>query len=511
MAGTRANEYKFLIDGDKPFQMDRRNADWRAICWAAMEYTPNKTQQPYVMDFIAGARLQALCGGERSGKSRTAAACAILDMGPRTSEFATESERRFWIVGPDYRQARPEFIYIHDAFSKLGYVESASMPDSDTQPWTMRTKWNTVLQTRSSGKEERLASYTVHGVLLAEASQQSRGVLDKMFGRVSETLGWIMLVGTLENAYPWYADLIRNWEDGDPINGKSYSIPTWSNTAIYPGGMENPEIKRLRQMLPDDYFMERFGAKPRRNRNLVIPEFDKTLHIVAVKPEVEAPIELAIDPGTHCYSVLFVQTVGPFTYVLDEIYEHGAIIDDIIKKVKSHPYYPLIRRNVDSFHGSIDFAGRQHSGGADSQVDIWRKQGLRLFTQYRKLNDSILVVRQRLRINPTHQRPLVLFSSNLKAGMAGDKPAGIIGEFGMWRWQKQTAGSGVKQEPVDRYNDGIKALAYYLLWKHGLDKGTDGPVFGSVRPSGWSAPGENSVRALFRARRSFNREGIRED
>lgn len=508
---SKKNEYLKLLESGKQFEMNRQAADWRAICWAAMEYTPNKTQQPFVLDFIAGARLQALCGGERSGKSRTAAACAILDMGPRTSNFATEPERRFWIVGPDYRQSRPEFMYIYDALDRLGYVESASMPENDNQPWTLHTKWNTVLQTRSSGKEERLASYTVHGIVMAEASQQGRGVLDKMLGRVSETRGWIMLVGTLENSYPWYAEIIRNWEDGDAVNGKSYSIPTWSNTAIYPGGLDNPEIKRLRAMLPDDYFMERFGAKPRRNRNLVIPEFDKEIHVRPLKPVMEAPIELAIDPGTHCYAVLFVQTIGPFTYVLDEIYDHGAIVNDIVRKVKTHPYYPLITKGSPAFHGSIDFAGRQHSGGADSQVDIWRNNGIRLYTQYRKLNDSILVVRQRLRVNATQQQPLVYFSDQLKGGMAGDKPAGVIGEFGLWRWPRQGSQSNVREDPVDRFNDGIKALAYYLLWKHGLEKGNQGATFGSTRPTGFAVQDGTSMRSRYLARRAFNREGTREE
>lgn len=465
--------------------LGKDSSEWRALVWGAMEYTPNEAQVPFLADFINGARVQLLCGGERAGKSMTAAAALLLDMGPRGAVFSKCKERRFWIVGPDYRQTRPEFLYVYNALNKLGYVESASMPENDNQPWNMTTKWKTILQTRSSGKEEKLASYTVHGVLMSEASQQNRAVLDKMLGRTSETRGWIMMVGTLEDSYPWYAELVDEWEDGDPQFGRSYTLPAWSNTAIYPGGYDDPEMKRLRAMLPIDYFLERYAARPRRSKSLVIPDFDPAVHIKKVKVEEDVPVQLAIDPGTHCYAVLFLQTIGEYTYVIDEIYRRNAVVNDIIRECKAHALWPFVLRNADAYHGSIDFAGRQRPAN-DSQVDIWRASGIRLFSEYRRITDSILVVRQRLRPNHVLGHPMVYFSDQLEPGTFNNQPKGILGEFSLWKWPRVRPSANEREEPIDRYNDAIKALAYYLLWRHGLEKDKQKTSFGSTRPEGWS-------------------------
>src|SRR5690606_39648731 len=67
----------------------------------------------------------------------------------------------------------------------------------------------------------------------------------------------IFFSGTFEGAYGWYADLWNRWQGPNDDGGKSFSLPTWTNRAVYPGGREDPEIKRQESLMPPDLFQER--------------------------------------------------------------------------------------------------------------------------------------------------------------------------------------------------------------------------------------------------------------
>jgi hypothetical protein len=432
----------------------------------ASGYVPNPTQAPIIADFVMGTRTILVCGGERSGKSMTAAAAALIDMGPRGTRGKREPMRRYWIIGPDYRQARPEFQYIFDALQKGGLIESYSMPQADTQPWSLTTKWNTIIETRSSGDVMRIASFTVHGIIIAEAAQQIEEVLRRSRGRVAETRGFILLVGTLEEALPWYEDLLRRWGTPNPEGAKSFSLPMWSNIDVFPRGRNDPEIRRLTDSLPADYVARRYGAVAVRHANLVVPEFDFRSHVRNIKPEPEVPVELAIDPGKNAYAVLFVQHVGSFTRVLDCVYTRGEIAQVVIPKVMAHPLWNLV--NKEPATSVIDIAGTQEQANK-SQVTLWREiAGITLVGEYHKEMDTINAVRFRMRLDPILGEPLVTFSDKMRTGVATDGTATeMLSEFDLWRWGKNTPTGDEKARPIDNNNHAIKALGYKLLHKYG--------------------------------------------
>jgi hypothetical protein len=86
------------------------------------------------------------------------------------------AEGTYWVVGPDYLQARPEFQYLYDIFEKNGLIVSSSMPISPHQPWAMETKMGHKFFTRSSSDISKLASFVVHGAIISEAAQQEQEV-----------------------------------------------------------------------------------------------------------------------------------------------------------------------------------------------------------------------------------------------------------------------------------------------------------------------------------------------
>ena len=147
------------------------NEKFIRITWGALGYKPNTLQAEILRSVRdSGNRFFLICGGERAGKSITSVAAFFMLLDP-----LQEGDYTYWIVGPDYAQARAEFDYIHKAFTTLGAVTSVSMPETKTQPWILKVQigdWKATIETRTSSDISKLASFTVHGVLMVEAAQQ---------------------------------------------------------------------------------------------------------------------------------------------------------------------------------------------------------------------------------------------------------------------------------------------------------------------------------------------------
>lgn len=440
--------------------------DWRevvdAFYWG--DSAPSPEQAAVIEAFLGGRRRILICGGERAGKSRVAACCAVLGLRPD----GEVKERRLWLVGGSYIDPRQEFIYIRNFLDALKLIERETMPQSIASPWILTTKHGWIVETKTSSDVSKLATFSVNGALMCEAGNQEEEVLYKLYGRLSETRGWLLVVGTLENSYSWYLRKLKQWRNPNNIEeGVSFSIPSWANRAVYPGGIDDPEIQLLKRSVPEDWFLARYAGEPAPPRDLVIPEFDPSIHVVNLSLEPSVPIELAVDPGKNAYAVLFIQRIGRTVHVVDAIYERGAIIDDVLEKVVRHPLYERINRNAGA--NVIDFAARQQHGMM-SHWQLWQKRtGLTFATNYWKVNDTIDAVRYHLRKNEATGEPLLYFSSKLKEGIAPDGTAAqFLSEFYLWRWPPRREYHSERAEPVDANNHGIKALGYYLLHHFGL-------------------------------------------
>ncbi len=441
------------------------NERWLKACWGMMNYSPNPTQATIIREIVRNdIRFALICGGERAGKSITSVAVSLIFIDPtnRTGDFT------YWIVGPDYAQARAEFEYFYRALKPLGMVDKISMPETKTQPWIMHLvfgdDWRATIETRTSSDVSKLASFTVHGVLMVESGQQTNDVWLKLRGRVAETRGWIILSGTLENGFPWYADMLERWEAPNDESGKSFSLPTWSNTAVFPEGESDPEILGLKRSYPPDLFDERFGAKPRKKRGLVIPEFDYKKNVKKLDFDPTLPVEIFIDPAQHTYALWFAQQVGQYCHVLDAIYEHGLTVYQIVDIFKKSTYHSFVKSGI------IDVAGTQTHANK-SQVTIWNElTGINL--RFRKWPVEVLINTVRARVggyaNTEAQGeeliPLVYFDSHLKTSVSPDGLAyEPLSEFSLWKWPDRRPSSDVPNVPIDRNNDAIKALGYGLL------------------------------------------------
>lgn len=371
----------------------------------------------------------------------------------------------YWIVGPDYEQPRKEFEYIYDAFKALGRKIEASTPRAKSSPWWMRIEGIGEWQTKSSGQTGgamgnvmKLASEALDGVIMAEAAQQTVDVMLKIRGRVAEKRGWVILSGTFESSLGWYASYFTRWQTANPERGKSFSLPTWSNTNVYPGGRNDPEILALEATYPHDLFLERFAAIPCKPATLVFKEFDVATHVrEEVTFDPERPVYLAVDPGyaPGAYCVLAIQTGyaehAEVVFVIDEVYRHEATGPEVIAECKERPWW----KNVEG--GVMDIAGRAHMA-MKSQQEVWRDEA-KLWLQSNKVPILDGIARHRtFLVDPATGEPRLLHSPEC---------VNMIEEYALYRRPTDREGAPVNEIPIDRNNHAMKAIAYFLYSRYG--------------------------------------------
>lgn len=409
--------------------------------WDRLGYRPSPEQLTAHLD---SARVKLIAGGERAGKSYSAAMELI--------NRCDVPHGLYWIVGPTYELARPEYGYVAAALAEIGAIAGRPTWPSRGQ-CSLRTRWGTEISTRSADDPVTLAGLAPDGILMCEAAQHSYDVWLRLRGRIAEKRGWLWASGTFEGSRGWYADTFTRWQGDNPEGGRSFSLPSWSNLALYPGGRDDPEIRALEATYPADLFAERFGAVPCVPHTIVFREFAYGLHVGSGANLAQGlPVHLAIDPGyAGAYAVLAIQVVGEIVHVLDEVYVTGATAYDVIDECKRRDWWGLVRDGV------IDIAGRQHQG-LPSHVEIWREAaGVYLHSNRVGIADGIARLRTFL-IDPASRDPRILFAPHCRHTFA---------EFGNYRYPEVVENRPAREEPIDADNHALKALSYWLYARYG--------------------------------------------
>jgi len=104
--------------------------------WERLGYEPSAEQR---LAHLHPARLKLVAGGERAGKSFSAAMELI--------NRCDVPDSLFWIVGPSYELARPEFAYIASALAEIGAI--AGKPSWPAKgACSLRTRWGAEIVTK---------------------------------------------------------------------------------------------------------------------------------------------------------------------------------------------------------------------------------------------------------------------------------------------------------------------------------------------------------------------------
>lgn len=449
---------------------------FRRAAWREANYTPSVAQRVF---HDCRKRLRLIAGGVRAGKSFSTA--RELD------DYAMIRDGLGWVVGPDYEQCRPEFQYLLENYQRLGLVKHGSVSFPSRGPARFQLITGFQWQTKSSGDPISLASYAPDVLAMVEAAQQPYEAYLKVLERSTEKRADVILSGTFESSFGWYADQWDRWQAENPEDGMSFSVPTWSNEAVFPGGRNDKAILEAEASMAPELFMERYGGIPCKPSGLVFPEFDRKLHLRDVGDlfDPDLPVELWIDPATHTYAVLFVQMHGDAVHVLDEVYAHGVIGQEVIPQVVESRYWPLVSEAI------IDIAGSYRQGANLTQIEVWANTLRELKTHqihfgYRKISEFDWRNAIKLRLAPPGKEPLLYFASHLDDRLSADGLAyGVLGELKSYRWPKRGEAVSLPGRPLKRNEDALSALGYGLVIRYGAVV-SRGPRAATRRRAYWS-------------------------
>jgi hypothetical protein len=410
-------------------------------------------EQSVILD--SGYRFNLVAGGEQAGKSLVASKYLL-------SRFADTDERGlYWLVAADYERTRAEFEYLLQDFSSLGILKEAS---KRVDPGYLLLADGTRVETKSAKDPRTLAMRAPNGILGCEASQLDLDTFFRLMGRCAPKRGWMFLSGTFEGSLGWYPQMFTAWASGAEPTSRAFSLPSWTNMHLYPGGMTDPEILRLKEASSDEFFMERIEGKPSPPKGLVFPEFRPDMHISGVEYEPGSPVHLWMDPGyAGAYAVEVVQVRGEQICVIDEIYEQGLVTDDIIDVARSREWWP------DVHFGVIDIAGTQHQAMA-APAEVWlAKTGLYLSSQKIRINEGTERLKGWLKVDPKTHAPRIVFSTKCHGVISefGSAPNPFDGQTKAYRWKTDREGNIVGEVPEDKYNHGVKAMIYGLIDRFG--------------------------------------------
>ena len=414
-------------------------------------YKPTKAQEPII---YSDKRFVLVAGGEQAGKSLVASKFLL------SKWTETEGPGLFWLVAADYERSRAEFTYLVDDFAALGILKKAS---KRVDPGRIELADGTVIETKSAKDPRTLAMRAPNGIIGCEASQLDLETFYRLRGRCAPKKAWMFLAGTFEGSLGWYPQLYLAWQHGTDVE-KAYSLPSYTNIHFYPGGEDDPEIKKLQQDSSDDFFKERIMGIPSPPRGLVFHEFRADYHVREVEYIPDEPVHLWLDPGyAGGYAVEVVQIIDDQVCVVDEIYEKSLITEEIVDMAMDKPWWKDVR------FGVIDVAGYQHQA-MSAPAEVWLdKAGLYMASQKVKINDGTERLKSMLKVDPKHHRPKLVINPKCKGVLSefGAAPNPFDGQTRVYKWKTDRDGNIVGNQPEDKYNHGIKALIYGLIDRFG--------------------------------------------
>jgi len=275
------------------------------------------------------ARQQMDIGAQRSGKTHELIQ-ELIDLSIRVPGSRT------YYTGPNHPVMKPLADDLTNQMSQLGILADHNRQD---HIWmSVHQGW---IQFKTAEKPESIKGWDCDLVVLDEAS------LCPELAYINCAIATNVRHGTLRissnvpepfhSGYDWITRVFNEWQSDS--NAFVRVFPTWSNTAVYPGGRQDPKILELERILPPDIFARRIGADMRVLTGLVYPEFDPMRHVVA--DAYPGKCCASIDPAYKSIaSIHFYDWNGTRLTAFDEVYRSLLTDPDIVSIVANYPIKP---------------------------------------------------------------------------------------------------------------------------------------------------------------------------
>ena len=427
--------------------------------FSKLNFEPTERQMP-ILD--CRKRFILVAGGEQAGKSMVASKYLV-------SRFLeTDEPGLYWLVAADYERTRAEFDYLIQDFATLGILAEAS---KRVDPGRIVLADGTRIETKSAKDPRTLAMRAPNGIIGCEASQLDLESFHRMRGRCAPKRGWLFLAGTFEGSLGWYPQLFQSWQHSTE-DEQSFSLPSYTNKHLYPGGKADPEILRLKAMASDEFFMERIEGIAVPPKGLVFPEFRPDVHVQQCEQIVGEPVYIWEDPGySGSYHALEIANViDGQVRIFDEIYMKGLITEEIVDIAMGREWWKEPAK-----YGVADIAATQHQS-MPAVVAVWmQKAGLYMHTKKVGIPEGIERMKSFLKIDPVTHGPKIIVSPVCRGLISefGAAPNPDDGQLRAYRWGTDREGNVVGTKPKDQFNDAIKAVTYGLVDRFGYAYSAD--------------------------------------
>lgn len=370
--------------------------------------------------------------------------------------------QRGWIVGPTYTDAEKEFRVIYDSLRKLG-VDKTSIKfvnNVDSGNMHITTNWGFDLQCRSAKHPETLVGEGLDFVLMVEAGRHKRRTwAEYVRPALSDKKGTALFTGVPEGATEnslLYA-LFQRGMDPTKKSWRSLSMPSWTNTIVFPGGRQDPEILEAYDDLTEDEFDRQYGAKFGERTGRVMGEWDDDVHVAHVPYNPALPLYLGTDSGfTNPFRLLWIQ-VDDLNQV--RVIRERSFVQtdtpDIIRDMKENPIdAALIRAAVGLYPEP-----------AAPEDAVLLSNGFKIPTRGStggELRIRLTLIRQALKTRPTH---VPEGHPDRKPGLIVDRSCQhLIWEMREgYRWPEHRSEIRSDSEhPLDKDNHSVEALGRFF-------------------------------------------------
>ena len=303
--------------------------------FAKIGYKPHPEQLHY---HLSQARFKFPNCGRRFGKSLMTG----RDMEPRL--FLPN--RNYWIVGPTYDLGEKEFrviwqdLIVDQQMGKDGTIKKSYNKKQGNM--FIQFPWNTRLEVRSADHPENLVGEALDHVIMSEAAKHQEETWERFIRPALADRRGSADFPTTPEGYNW---LYKQWMLGqDPSipEYESWRFPSWANSAIYPLGVDDPEIKLLKRTMSSEAFDQEIGADFGSFVGKIFPEFNIQMNVKEVKFNPLWPNYMTIDWG-YTNPAAFVEfQVDPQDriYIWRVHYKAYTRVEDHIKQMMSRVQPP---------------------------------------------------------------------------------------------------------------------------------------------------------------------------
>jgi len=248
--------------------------------------------------------------------------------------------RLYWIVGPTYDLGEKEFRVIwNDLIVCMGLGRDKRIKHSYNKKqgdMFLRFPWNTMVAVRSADHPEHLVGDALDHVIMAEAAKHKEETFERYIRPALADRRGSADFPTTPEGYNWLYNLWMLGQDKNVPEYESWRFPSWANTAIYPSGYDDPEIKLLLKTMSPERFLQEIAADFGSFVGKIFPEWDTSVHVKNVEFNPALPNYMAFDWGytNPLAAIEFQVTPSDEVYVWREHYQAFTTVEEHCQLLK---------------------------------------------------------------------------------------------------------------------------------------------------------------------------------